>query len=156
VTPYVFSVLTQMGLKVTLNQQTGNQFWNTLLAPALGYDLAIAGWGPDYDDPYTYMQYWQTSSTDMGTTFNNADYDKLLQQANNETDLKKRAQILAQAEALFSDIGTSIPLLHYKGEAALQPSVRYRRRVSGSGSTTSGWTSGGLCRRREVFLRRLR
>lgn len=124
VTPYVFSVLTQMGLRVTLNQQTGNQFWNTLLAPALGYDLAIAGWGPDYDDPYTYMQYWQTSSTDMGTTFNNADYDKLLQQANNETDLKKRAQILAQAEALFSDIGTSIPLLHYKGEAALQPSVK--------------------------------
>jgi oligopeptide transport system substrate-binding protein len=44
-TPYVFSVLTQMGLKVTLNQQTGNQFWSTLLAPALGYDLAIAGWG---------------------------------------------------------------------------------------------------------------
>jgi oligopeptide transport system substrate-binding protein len=124
VTPYVFSVLTQMGLKVTLNQQTGNQFWSTLLAPALGYDLAIAGWGPDYDDPYTYMQYWQTSSTDMGTTFNNADYDKLLQLANNETDLKKRAQILAQAEALFSDIGTSIPLLHYKGEAALQPSVK--------------------------------
>jgi oligopeptide transport system substrate-binding protein len=123
-TPYVFSVLTQMGLKVTLNQQTGNQFWNTLLAPALGYDLAIAGWGPDYDDPFTYMQYWQSSSTDMGTTFNNPDYDKLMQQANNETDLKKRAAILAQAEALFSDIGTSIPLLHYKGSVALQPRVK--------------------------------
>jgi oligopeptide transport system substrate-binding protein len=113
-----------MGLKVTLNQQTGNQFWNTLLAPALGYDLAIAGWGPDYDDPFTYMQYWQSSSTDMGTTFNNPDYDKLMQQANNETDLKKRAAILAQAEALFSDIGTSIPLLHYKGSVALQPRVK--------------------------------
>jgi oligopeptide transport system substrate-binding protein len=124
VTPYVFSVLTQMGLKVTLNQQTGNQYWNTLLAPALGYDLAIAGWGPDYDDPYTYLQYWQSSSTDMGTTFNNTGYDKLLQQANNETDLKKRAQILAEAEALFSDIGTSVPLLHYKGEVALQPYVK--------------------------------
>jgi oligopeptide transport system substrate-binding protein len=124
VTPYVLSMLTQMGLKITLNQQTGNQYWSTLLAPALGYDLAVAGWGPDYDDPYTYMQYWQTSSTDMGTTFNNADYDKLLQQANNEMDLKKRATILAQAEALFSDIGTSAPLLHYKGEAALQPRVK--------------------------------
>jgi len=123
-TPYVLSVLNNMGLKVTLNQQTGNQFWNTLLAPALAYDLAIAGWGPDYDDPFTYMQYWQTSSTDMGTTFNNADYDKLLTQANNETDLKKRADLLVQAEALFSDIGTSIPLLHYKGEAAVQPWVK--------------------------------
>jgi oligopeptide transport system substrate-binding protein len=124
-TPYVLSVLTQqMGLKVTLDQETGNQYWNTLLAPALAYDIAIAGWGPDYDDPFTYMQYWQTSSTDMGTTFNNADYDKLLTQANNETDLKKRADILIQAEALFSDIGTSIPLLHYKGEAAIQPWVK--------------------------------
>ena len=92
--------------------------------PAETLDLAIAGWGPDYDDPYTYMQYWQTSSTDMGTTFDNADYDKLLQQANNEMDPKKRAELLAQAEALFSDIGTSIPLLHYKGEAALQPRVK--------------------------------
>jgi oligopeptide transport system substrate-binding protein len=125
VTPYILSVLTQqMGLKVTLDQETGNQYWNTLLAPALAYDIAIAGWGPDYDDPFTYMQYWQTSSTDMGTTFNNADYDKLLTQANNETDLKKRADILVQAEALFSDVGTSIPLLHYKGEAAIQPYVK--------------------------------
>ncbi|HEX4296737.1 MAG TPA: peptide ABC transporter substrate-binding protein [Devosia sp.] len=123
-TPYVLSVLTQMGLKVTLDQETGNQYWNTLLYPARAYDIAIAGWGPDYDDPFTYMQYWQTSSTDMGTTFNNADYDKMLQDANNETDLKKRADMLVKAEALFSDIGTSIPLLHYKGEAAIQPYVK--------------------------------
>jgi oligopeptide transport system substrate-binding protein len=124
VTPYVLSVMTNLGLKVTLNQQTGNQFWNTLLYPALAYDIAIAGWGPDYDDPYTYMQYWQTSSQDMGTTFNNKDYDALLTKANNETDLAKRADILVQAEALFSDIGTSTPLLHYKGEVAVQPWVK--------------------------------
>ena len=124
VTPYVLSILGNMGLKVTLNQQTGNQYWNTLLAPALGYDLAVAGWGPDYDDPFTYMQYWQSSSTDMGTTFNNADYDKTLQAANAQTDLKARAATLVKAEALFSDIGTSIPLLHYKGEVAVQPWVK--------------------------------
>ena len=124
VTPYVLSVLNNLGLKVTLNQQTGNQYWNTLLYPALAYDIAIAGWGPDYDDPYTYMQYWQSSSQDMGTTFNNKDYDALLQKANATTDLKARAAILVQAEALFSDIGTSTPLLHYKGEVAVQPWVK--------------------------------
>ena len=124
VTPYVLSVLNNLGFKVTLNQQTGNQYWNTLLYPALAYDIAIAGWGPDYDDPYTYMQYWQSSSQDMGTTFNNKDYDALLQKANATTDLKARAAILVQAEALFSDIGTSTPLLHYKGEVAVQPWVK--------------------------------
>jgi oligopeptide transport system substrate-binding protein len=123
-TPYVLSVMTNLGLKVTLDQQTGNQYWNTLLYPALAYDIAIAGWGPDYDDPYTYMQYWQSSSQDMGTTFNNKDYDALLQKANSTTDLKARAAILVQAEALFSDIGTSTPLLHYKGEVAVQPWVK--------------------------------
>jgi oligopeptide transport system substrate-binding protein len=124
VTPYILSVLHNMGLDVTLDQKTGNQYWNTLLYPALAYDIAIAGWGPDYDDPYTYMQYWQSSSTDMGTTYNNTDYDQLLTQANNETDLKKRAEILVKAEALFSDGGPSIPLLHFKGEVALQPWVK--------------------------------
>ncbi|MGN6685452.1 MAG: peptide ABC transporter substrate-binding protein [Devosia sp.] len=124
VTPYVLSVLNNLGLKVTLNQQTGNQYWNTLLYPALAYDMAIAGWGPDYDDPYTYMQYWQSSSQDMGTTYNNAEYDALLTKANATTDLKERAKILVQAEAMFSDNGTSTPLLHYKGEVAVQPWVK--------------------------------
>jgi oligopeptide transport system substrate-binding protein len=104
-------------------QATGNNFWNTLLEPALGFDLAVAGWGPDFDDPYTYMGYWASSSTDMGATFDNADYDALLEKANAETDLHKRAEILAEAEALFADIGPSIPILHYKGDIAVQPWV---------------------------------
>ena len=124
VTPYVLSVLSEMGLKIKLVQTTGNQFWNTLLEPALGFDLAVAGWGPDFDDPYTYMGYWASSSKDMGATFDNAEFDTLLTNANAETDMNKRAEILGQAEALFSDIGPAIPILHYKGVFAVQPHVK--------------------------------
>jgi ABC-type transport system substrate-binding protein len=60
----------------------------------------------------------------MGTTYNNAEYDALLTKANATTDLKERAKILVQAEAMFSDNGTSTPLLHYKGEVAVQPWVK--------------------------------
>ena len=124
VTPYVQSVLSELGFKVNLIQATGNNYWNTFLEPALCFDLCIAGWGPDFDDPATYMGYWMSSSKDMGATFDNADFDALLTSANAETDLKKRAEILGQAEALFADIGPAIPILHYKGNVAVQPYVK--------------------------------
>jgi len=124
-TPYALSVLTQkVGLKINLKHVTGTQYWNEFKEPALAYDMCITGWGPDFDDPYTYMGYWVSSSTDMGVTFNNAEYDKLLDDANAELDPKKRAQILVKAEALFSDIGPSVPFIDFKGVVAVQPWVK--------------------------------
>lgn len=123
-TPYALSVLTQnLGLKISLKHVTGSEYWNQFKEPALAYDISVTGWGPDFDDPYTYMGYWVTSSDDMGVTFNNAEYDALLDKANMETDLVKRADILAEAEALFADIGPSVPFVHWKGVVAAQPWV---------------------------------
>jgi oligopeptide transport system substrate-binding protein len=124
VTPYVQSVLSELGFKVNLIQATGNNYWNTFLEPALGFDLCIAGWGPDFDDPYTYMGYWVSSSKDMGATFDNAAFDAMLVKANAETDLEARARILGEAEAMFADIGPAIPIIHYKGNVAVQPRVK--------------------------------
>ncbi len=124
-TPYALSVLTQkLGLKINLKHVTGAEYWNEFKAPALAYDLSVTGWGPDYDDPFTYMGYWVTSSDDMGVTFNNAEFDALLAKANAETDLVKRADILVEAEALFSDIGPSVPFIHFGGVVAIQPWVK--------------------------------
>ena len=70
------------------------------------------------------MGYWVSSSKDMGATFDNADFDALLTKANATTDLKARATILGEAEALFADIGPAIPIIHYKGNVAVQPYVK--------------------------------
>jgi oligopeptide transport system substrate-binding protein len=123
ITAYVHSVLIEMGLKVKIVNKTGTDFYNTLYKPALGYDIVRAGWGPDYDDPYTYMGYWNSKSTDMGVTFDNEDFDALLLAANSETDLVKRAQILVEAEALFSDIAPCIPIYHNKGVILIKTNV---------------------------------
>lgn len=124
VTAYFLSVLNGLGLKVNLIQSTGNQFWTTLYKPSLGYDFAVAGWGPDFDDPITYMGYWNSGSMDMGVTYENTDFDALLLAANKETDPMKRAEVLAKAEAMFSDGAPSIPLLHWKGSTAIDPKVK--------------------------------
>ena len=124
VAAYLLSVFTDVvGLKINLVHTTGVQYYNYLYKPALAYDFALAGWGPDYDDPHTYMGYWTTGSMDMGVTFENAEFDALLDRANKETDLVKRAQILNEAEALFSDIAPCIPIMHYKGAVVVQPWV---------------------------------
>jgi len=101
VTGYLVSVFKDMGLKINVVIATGQQFYNNLYKPALAWDIVRSGWGPDYNDPATYMGYWTTASTDMGVTFENAQFDALLDKANKETDLVKRADILNQAEALF-------------------------------------------------------
>ena len=124
VTAYLLSVLTEMGLKINVVHLTGKQYYNNLYEPALAYDFARAGWGPDYDDPHTYMGYWTSASTDMGVTFDNAEFDELLDKANKETDLVKRAAILVEAEALFADIAPCIPIMHYKGVLAVHPWVK--------------------------------
>jgi oligopeptide transport system substrate-binding protein len=121
---YLLSVFSDIGLKINVKHATGKQFYNNLYKPALAYDFARAGWGPDYDDPHTYMGYWTSSSMDMGVTFENPEFDELLDKANKETDLVKRAQIINQAEALFSDIAPCIPLMHFKGAIAVQPWVK--------------------------------
>jgi oligopeptide transport system substrate-binding protein len=121
---YLLSVFKDMGLKVTVKHLTGQQFYSNLYKPALAYDIVRSGWGPDYNDPATYMGYWTTASTDMGVTFENAQFDALLDKANRETDLKKRAQILIETEALFADIAPSVPIMWNKGSLALQKRVK--------------------------------
>ena len=124
VAAYLLSVFSDLGLKIKVTYATGKQFYNNLYEPALAYDFARAGWGPDYDDPHTYMGYWTSASTDMGVTFDNPQFDELLDKANKETDLVKRAAILNEAEALFSDIAPCIPIMHFKGAIAVQPWVK--------------------------------
>ncbi len=124
VTGYILGVFQQMGLKINVKLATGQQFYNNLYKPALAWDICRAGWGPDFDDPATYMGYWTTASTDMGVTYENAQFDALLAKGNMETDLVKRAAILNQAEALFADNAPCIPLIWYKGEIALSARVK--------------------------------
>ncbi len=124
VTGYVLGVFKQMGLKINVKIATGQEFYNNLYKPALAWDICRAGWGPDFDDPATYMGYWTTQSTDMGVTYENASFDALYFKANMETDLVKRAAILNQAEAMFSDTAPCIPLIWYKGEIALSSRVK--------------------------------
>ena len=69
------------------------------------YDIQIAGWGPDYQDPYTFMNLWLTGGGNNQMSYANPEYDKLVNSAVNELalDPEARWQALADAEKLLID-----------------------------------------------------
>jgi oligopeptide transport system substrate-binding protein len=86
------------------------------------FDAARAGWIGDYSDPQNFL--FLVMSDNKGLNYarwKNPDYDALLDKAAAETDLKKRAEILFQAETLFMRELPYIPLLYYGSKNLVSP-----------------------------------
>jgi oligopeptide transport system substrate-binding protein len=65
------------------------------------YDITFAGWGADYNDPMTFLDMWVTGGQFNEVGYSNPQYDKLVKQAQIETDAKNRAKELADAEKIL-------------------------------------------------------
>ncbi|MEW6161034.1 MAG: peptide ABC transporter substrate-binding protein, partial [Verrucomicrobiota bacterium] len=97
--------LRQMEKKVYLNAQT-----------TLDYDLSRSSWIGDYNDPNTFLDLFMSNNGNNRTGWAKAEYDELIRQANQEPDLKKRAQLLKKAETLLvQEDPPIVPLYFYSG-----------------------------------------
>ncbi len=65
------------------------------------FDIVMAGWAPDYNDPMTYLEMFMTGNGNNYGGYSNPEYDKLLQDATKETDTEKRKELLVQAEQML-------------------------------------------------------
>lgn len=74
------------------------------------YDIVFAGWGPDYDDPMTYMDLWVTGGGHNNTGWSNQKYDELIKFAKSTTDYKARADALFEAEKILLDESPIVPV----------------------------------------------
>ena len=64
----------------------------------------ILGWCADYPDPQNWLSvYWKTGAFGERIGYSNADFDKLVDQADVELDPAKRAQLYADAQKLLTD-----------------------------------------------------
>lgn len=88
------------------------------------FDVARAGWIADYSDPQNFLFLVQSDNTGFNyAKFKSADYDKLMKDAENETDLAKRAVILAKAEAMFIDEVPYSSVLFYANKNLISDKV---------------------------------
>lgn len=84
----VNSMITKQGSQ---NRKTGN------------YVMSITGWGPDYNDPNTFLDLWVTDGSNNQTGFSNERYDELIDLAAKETDPEKRESYFIECEQIIAD-----------------------------------------------------
>lgn len=65
------------------------------------FDVAGAGWVADFNDPRNFLFLFLSDNDLNNSGYNNPAFDALIHQADQEQDLAKRGQLLAQAEALL-------------------------------------------------------
>lgn len=77
------------------------------------YYTRRAGWFGDYADPTTWLDMFRVGDSNNDCKYVNEEYDALLKQAALELDKKKRADLLAQAEAILLQDAPVAPIFYY-------------------------------------------
>jgi oligopeptide transport system substrate-binding protein len=104
----------QLGIHMNLRQLEWKVYLSAL--DHLQYNLARSSWVADYDDPQTFLGMFTSNDGNNRTGWKDERYDALIKEANEQTDLTKRAKLFQQAETiLVRDQVPIIPLFFYVG-----------------------------------------
>lgn len=103
-------------MKVTIKQQP---FKNKLDLENKGdFEFSFAGWGPDYQDPMTFLDLFVTGGPYNRGKWSDKEYDKLIKDAQTQTDATKRWSELQEAEKILLDSAAISPV-YQRGRAFL-------------------------------------
>ena len=72
------------------------------------FSLVFAGWGPDYNDPMTFLDLFETGNGNNHTSYSNPAYDELLNKVRTTLDLKERFGYLMDLEKIIT---TDLPIV---------------------------------------------
>ncbi|GGF77930.1 oligopeptide-binding protein OppA [Paenibacillus albidus] len=100
-----------LGVEVKLE----NKEWGVFIEDRhnLNYQVARAGWSADYNDPMTYLDMWLTGGGNNDSGYSNAEYDKLVKEAQTSADNAVRQEKFAAAEKILMDDMVVIPIYYY-------------------------------------------
>jgi oligopeptide transport system substrate-binding protein len=88
------------------------------------FDLGIAGWIADYNDPSNFLDVLRTGGGNNYSRYSNPRFDALLDDAAAERDLLKRGEMLAQAEQMMLDEYPMVFIRFMTQPAIAQPYVK--------------------------------
>jgi oligopeptide transport system substrate-binding protein len=104
----------ELGVTIELRQLERKIFYNA--QSRLDYELSASSWVGDYNDANTFLDMFMSQSGNNRTGWKNAHYDQLIREANRLTDLKRREDLLRQAEAvLIAGEVPIVPVYFYAG-----------------------------------------
>ncbi|MES5927839.1 peptide ABC transporter substrate-binding protein [Bacillus cereus group sp. MG9] len=91
------------------------------------YDIAYGGWSPDYADPMTYLDMFETTNSQNQMSYSNSKYDESIKKSKTElmSDAKKRWEELGKAEkVLLEDDVALVPLYQNARSYVMQPNIK--------------------------------
>jgi oligopeptide transport system substrate-binding protein len=117
-----------------------NQEWKVFLSNAelANFQLCRMGWTGDYADPFTFLELLTSDCGNNHSNWQNAEYDRLLRDANREQDPTIRLEKLRAAEALALAEQPLIPLFVYTRSQLVKP---YVRGIEGNHQDRHPWKS---------------
>ncbi|EJQ97698.1 peptide ABC transporter substrate-binding protein [Bacillus mycoides] len=112
---------------VTINTKIQPFKQKLKLESAQDYEISYAGWSPDYADPMTFIDMFDSKSPYNQMSYSNLKYDEMVQKAGNEllSDPKKRWETLGKAEKLFLEEDAGLVPLYQTGRSyVMKPNVK--------------------------------
>jgi len=67
------------------------------------FSIVFAGWGPDYNDPMTFLDLWETGNGNNHTSYSSEEYDAILNKIRTELDPATRMGYLMDLEGLLAE-----------------------------------------------------
>lgn len=67
------------------------------------FEIVMAGWGPDYNDPMTFLDMFESGNGNNHTSYSSPAYDELLDKVRTEADKDKRFGYLMDLEKLLME-----------------------------------------------------
>jgi len=83
------------------------------------YDVLDTGWGPDYLDPISFSDLWVTGGTNNNMSYSNAEYDALIEKAENTTDTAEKWSLLQQAEKIVLEEDAALAPMYQRASNVL-------------------------------------
>ena len=92
---------TNLGIEIAVNPMTTQA--QSDARDNRDYALDFTGWGPDYNDPMTFLDMWVTGNGNNSVDYSNPEYDKLIAEAGSTNDLELRQKNFLACEKLIAD-----------------------------------------------------
>ncbi len=111
-----------LGVEVEL----ANSEFRDLTRRARTGDFDIMRWAyfSPFNDASAYLNLLRTGDASNFSGFASAEYDKLMAEANTIIDMKRRAELMNQAEKILLDTQAVIPVYHYVARRLIQTYVK--------------------------------
>ena len=117
ISTFLQSEYEKIGAKIEVNVQPYNRALE--LQETGDFQLSQFGWIGDYDDPMTFLDLWLSDASFNTQNYKNPRYDELITAAQESTDLKKRMEMLLEAERILVEEDAALAPQYFEGEAWL-------------------------------------